>query len=167
MNTTTRLMRDLDQRMIGGVCAGIARRYDWDPTLVRVAVVLAAVISGGIVLVAYLAAWVVMPAGTDAEAGVTPALKDEFRDAGERAAESARIIARAAKQAATEIADVARRPVSATAAPAHAAASEAAPTAEAETPASEAPASDAPAAESTPSGAPTTDETPRTPPAAG
>ncbi|GMU41888.1 MAG: hypothetical protein AMXMBFR23_27540 [Chloroflexota bacterium] len=166
MSTTTRLMRDLDQRMIGGVCAGIARRYEWDPTLVRVAVVLAAVISGGIVLVAYLAAWVVMPAGTDTEAGVTPALKDEFRDAGERAAESARIIARAAKQAATEIADVARRP-----APAGTAATAAAPapTAEAasapEAPA--APAADTPAAEATPSDAATTDEAPRTPPAAG
>lgn len=161
MNTTTRLMRDLDQRMIAGVCAGIARRYEWDPTLVRVAVVLAAVISGGIVLVAYLAAWIIMPAGTDAEAGVAPALKDEFRDAGERAAESARIIARAAKQAATEIADVARRPAPAGAAPA--AASEAASSAPApsmETP--EAPAADSPAAD-----APATDDTPRTPPAAG
>lgn len=110
MHTTTRLMRDLDNRMIAGVCAGVARRYDWDPTVVRVAFILAGVLSAGTAIVLYLAAWLIMPAGSDAEAGGVPPLKEEFRDAGERAAESARIIGRAAKQAAFEIADVARRP---------------------------------------------------------
>lgn len=110
MQTTTRLMRDLDNRMIAGVCAGVARRYDWDPTVVRVAFILVGVLSAGTALVAYIAAWLIMPAGSDAEAGSVPPLKEEFRDAGTRAAESARIIGRAAKQAATEIADVARRP---------------------------------------------------------
>ncbi|MDO9445295.1 MAG: PspC domain-containing protein [Dehalococcoidia bacterium] len=114
MHTTTRLMRDLDNRMIAGVCAGVARRYDWDPTVVRVAFILVGVLSAGTALVAYIAAWLIMPAGTDVEAGSVPPLKEEFRDAGERAAESARIIGRAAKQAASEIADVARRPQPAT-----------------------------------------------------
>jgi phage shock protein C len=128
MHTTTRLMRDLDNRMIAGVCAGVARRYEWDPTVVRVAFILAGVLSAGTAIVLYLAAWLIMPAGSDAEAGGVPPLKEEFRDAGERAAESARIIGRAAKQAASEIADVARRPQPATgaAATAGAAAAEAA-----------------------------------------
>lgn len=121
MHTTTRLMRDLDNRMIAGVCAGVARRYEWDPTVVRVAFILAGVLSAGTAIVLYLAAWLIMPAGSDAEAGGVPPLKEEFRDAGERAAESARIIGRAAKQAASEIADVARRPQPATGAAAAAA----------------------------------------------
>lgn len=121
MHTTTRLMRDLDNRMIAGVCAGVARRYDWDPTVVRVAFILAGVLSAGTALVLYVAAWLIMPAGSDAEAGTVPPLKEEFRDAGTRAAESARIIGRAAKQAASEIADVARRPAATTGAGAAAA----------------------------------------------
>lgn len=107
---STRLMRDLDQRMVGGVCAGVARRYDWDPTLVRVVAIAATVVTSGFGILVYLAAWIIIPAGTDSEAAGTQPLKEEFRDAGERAAESARIIARAAKQAAAEVAEVIQRP---------------------------------------------------------
>jgi len=51
-----------DDRIIGGVCGGIAEYYGWDPTLVRVAFVLLAVFSSAFpgVLV-YLLLWVVMP----------------------------------------------------------------------------------------------------------
>jgi phage shock protein C len=110
MTTTTRLMRDPENRMLGGVCAGIARRWGWDPTLVRVAFVLLGVFSAGLAAVLYVAAWVIMPAGSDADAGSAHPIGDEFRDAGDRAAEATRILVRAAKSAATEVADVARRP---------------------------------------------------------
>ena len=46
--------------MIAGVCGGVARRYDVDPTLVRVALVVAATFGGSGVL-AYIACWFVLP----------------------------------------------------------------------------------------------------------
>ena len=46
--------------MIAGVCAGVARRFGWDPTLVRVLTV-ASVFIPGPQLIAYLAFWLLMP----------------------------------------------------------------------------------------------------------
>lgn len=57
-----RLARDMGNKKIAGVCAGIARYLGWDVTLVRVAF-LAAVVFKGFGLLAYLIAWICMPAG--------------------------------------------------------------------------------------------------------
>lgn len=46
--------------MIGGVCAGIARRFGWNPTTVRVIAVASCLIPGPQFL-AYLICWVVIP----------------------------------------------------------------------------------------------------------
>lgn len=46
--------------MIAGVCAGIARRFGWDPTLVRVLAVASFLIPGPQFL-AYIAFWILMP----------------------------------------------------------------------------------------------------------
>lgn len=56
-----RLTRSTDDRMIAGVCAGIARRYGWDVNLVRVLFVLSCLLPGPQFL-AYLALWVIIPA---------------------------------------------------------------------------------------------------------
>ena len=48
-------------RVIAGVCAGLARTYGWDINLVRVLAVVGVLFSGGLVGVAYLAAWVGIP----------------------------------------------------------------------------------------------------------
>lgn len=58
--TRKRLVRSQD-RMIGGVCAGVADYLRVDVTLVRVVTVVAAVLGLGSVVVAYLLAWVLMP----------------------------------------------------------------------------------------------------------
>lgn len=55
-----RLTRDLANKKIAGVCAGIARHWGWDVTLVRVAF-LGAVVIHGAGLLAYLIAWICMP----------------------------------------------------------------------------------------------------------
>ncbi|WP_294587078.1 PspC domain-containing protein [uncultured Phocaeicola sp.] len=50
-----------NNRMIAGVCSGIADYFGWDVTLVRIVYVLATfftVFSGGIV---YLILWIIMP----------------------------------------------------------------------------------------------------------
>jgi phage shock protein C len=67
--TTPRLItRSSDDRMLGGVCGGIARHLDVDPVIVRIATV-ALVCAVGAGLVAYLAAWILMP--LDDESGAT------------------------------------------------------------------------------------------------
>ncbi len=63
--------------MLGGVCAGVGRSAGLDPLLLRVAVVAVTVLTGGAGLLAYLAAWVLIPrepvdaapAGTDGTPG--------------------------------------------------------------------------------------------------
>jgi signal transduction histidine kinase len=59
------LRRDLSGRWLGGVCAGIARRYGVDVWLVRLAFVVAAA-AGGVGFALYALAWLVVPAGAAA-----------------------------------------------------------------------------------------------------
>ena len=58
-----RLTRRPDEGKIGGVCAGMADYFDVDVVLVRIAWIVLAIWPGAIVLgiVAYLAAWILMP----------------------------------------------------------------------------------------------------------
>ncbi|MDQ1698623.1 MAG: hypothetical protein QOG34_486 [Frankiaceae bacterium] len=70
--TTTEppFVRPTEGRMIGGVCAGIAARWRIDVTLVRIAAVAIAVLTGA-GLLAYLAAWLLTPS-TDRPARLRP-----------------------------------------------------------------------------------------------
>jgi len=54
------MRRSRDDRMLAGVCGGLARYLDVDPVIVRV-VVAALTIVGGIGIVFYLAAWLLVP----------------------------------------------------------------------------------------------------------
>jgi phage shock protein PspC (stress-responsive transcriptional regulator) len=54
------LSRPRKGRMIAGVCAGLARRFDVSKTLVRVLFVLSCILPGPQVLI-YAALWIVMP----------------------------------------------------------------------------------------------------------
>jgi len=55
-----RLCRSRTEKMIAGVCGGIAEYLDVDPTIVRIVWVLVAFLAGtGILL--YLILWVIMP----------------------------------------------------------------------------------------------------------
>jgi phage shock protein C len=56
-----RLFRLAYDKKIAGVCAGIAKYLDVDVTLVRILVITAAIMTGGLVILAYIAAWIVMP----------------------------------------------------------------------------------------------------------
>jgi phage shock protein PspC (stress-responsive transcriptional regulator) len=57
---TKRLERDMVNRKIAGVCAGLANYFDIDVTLIRI-IVLASAIACGFGFVAYLIAWIAMP----------------------------------------------------------------------------------------------------------
>lgn len=61
----TELRRPRFGRIIGGVCAALARRFGWDVTLVRVLAVVSILIPGPQVLI-YLIAWAVIPSEVDA-----------------------------------------------------------------------------------------------------
>jgi phage shock protein PspC (stress-responsive transcriptional regulator) len=50
-----------DGKKIAGVCAGLAQYFDVDVTLVRLLVVLGIFFSCGLVLLAYIVAWIIMP----------------------------------------------------------------------------------------------------------
>lgn len=56
----TRFVRPREGRMIAGVCAGIAMHYGWDVAIVRLVVALL-FLCGGISLLLYPVAWIVMP----------------------------------------------------------------------------------------------------------
>ena len=60
MDEKKRLMRSNDGRMIAGVCAGLGRYFDMDPTIIRVIFVLLALFAAGGVLL-YLILWLIMP----------------------------------------------------------------------------------------------------------
>ena len=54
------LTRPRNDRMIAGVCSGIARRFGIDPTIVRIAFVASLLLPGPQILI-YLVAWLLMP----------------------------------------------------------------------------------------------------------
>jgi phage shock protein PspC (stress-responsive transcriptional regulator) len=56
------LRRSRTDRMLAGICGGVARYFAVDPIAVRVAFVVLAFITGGTAVLAYLVAWLVMPA---------------------------------------------------------------------------------------------------------
>ena len=55
------LVRSRDGRMLAGVCAGFADYFGLDVTLVRVIWAVVSVITGGAGVLAYLAAWIIIP----------------------------------------------------------------------------------------------------------
>jgi phage shock protein C len=60
------LVRSRRNRMIAGVCGGIAQSLAWDPTLVRLLYVFVSVISAAFPgILVYLVLWVVMPEASD------------------------------------------------------------------------------------------------------
>lgn len=54
------LYRPRDDRIIAGVCSGIARRFNLDPTIVRILFVASLFLPGPQILI-YLVAWLLMP----------------------------------------------------------------------------------------------------------
>ena len=56
-----RLYRSRRDKVIGGVCGGIARYLDVDPVVVRLVWAIGTLISMGAGLLAYLIAWIIVP----------------------------------------------------------------------------------------------------------
>jgi phage shock protein C len=60
MDSTRKLYRSKTDRVLAGVCGGLAEYFHLDATLIRVLFVLLAVL-GGAGLVLYVAMWIIVP----------------------------------------------------------------------------------------------------------
>jgi phage shock protein PspC (stress-responsive transcriptional regulator) len=58
------LYRHPTQKIVGGVCGGLADFLGWDPVLVRILWVVATIATGGGGFLAYAALWLLLPVGT-------------------------------------------------------------------------------------------------------
>lgn len=75
MTTTTApsLVRPRDGRVVAGVCAGLARRFGWNVTVVRLIAILSFVLPGSQLLI-YAICWAVIPNAPLAAPVVTTAV---------------------------------------------------------------------------------------------
>jgi len=62
-----KLTRSEKERMLGGVCGGLAEYFGFDPTLVRLVFVLPA-LAGGAGILVYIVLWIIMPRRSQTEA---------------------------------------------------------------------------------------------------
>jgi phage shock protein PspC (stress-responsive transcriptional regulator) len=56
-----RLVRRRDDRMLAGVCSGVAEYLGVDVTLVRLVTAIGAILGFGTLILAYVVAWAVLP----------------------------------------------------------------------------------------------------------
>jgi len=63
MTDSKRLYRSEDDKMLGGVCGGLAEAYNFDPTLIRLITV--ALIFSGLSPLIYLIAWLIIPSESE------------------------------------------------------------------------------------------------------
>lgn len=59
--SSTRLLRSRD-RILGGVCGGLAKWLGWDVTIVRLAYILVSILSAAFPgAIVYIILWIIMP----------------------------------------------------------------------------------------------------------
>lgn len=61
MSNNKRLQRDLQNKVLGGVCSGLGNYFDMDPTFWRILLFILFLV-GGCGLLAYIILWIAMPA---------------------------------------------------------------------------------------------------------
>lgn len=83
-----RFYRSRDNRVIAGVCAGLADRMGWDPTLTRVvtAVLFLSGVFSGALFLAYLVLWLITPTQPYRPSSLTPDEERFWRDVSDRPA---------------------------------------------------------------------------------
>ena len=58
MENNKKLTRSRKERMIAGVCGGLAEYFGWDPTLVRIVYALATIFTAFAGIIIYLILWI-------------------------------------------------------------------------------------------------------------
>jgi phage shock protein PspC (stress-responsive transcriptional regulator) len=56
-----RLYRSKNNRILGGVCAGLGEHLDVDPTVIRLIWAVVSVLSIGTGIIIYILAWIIIP----------------------------------------------------------------------------------------------------------
>lgn len=85
--TTKRLTRSSSDKMIAGVCGGLAHYFDVDPTLVRLGFVALLLIGMGSPVLAYLVLWLLMPLDENIEASPQQTLSSNIKEMTNKARE--------------------------------------------------------------------------------
>lgn len=83
MNSNRRLTRSTTDRMIGGVCGGLASYLGVDPTLVRIIFVI--LVLSGVSPLLYVVLWVVVPSDTMDSGNWTQQVQQSLGEMQERA----------------------------------------------------------------------------------
>jgi phage shock protein C len=60
-----RLYRSKKEQMLGGICGGFAEYIDVDPSIIRLVLVVLIVLSWGLFILVYIAAWIIIPASPE------------------------------------------------------------------------------------------------------
>ena len=63
--------RNLQGRVLGGVCAALSLQFGWDPVLIRVLAVMSIVVTGALTLWAYALVWFLTPFDVHGKAPAT------------------------------------------------------------------------------------------------
>ncbi len=82
---TKRLTRSTSDKMLGGVCAGLAHYFDIDPTLVRLAFVGLFFLGAGSPFLIYLVLWLIMPEEGTISTAAQETLSNNIKDMSDRA----------------------------------------------------------------------------------
>jgi phage shock protein C len=65
---TKKFYRSTTNKMLGGVCGGLAEYFSWDPTFVRIIYALLSIFSAAFPgIIVYLVFWVIVPKRSDAQ----------------------------------------------------------------------------------------------------
>ena len=85
--TTKRLMRSSSDKMIAGVCGGLANYFGVDSTLLRLGFAALILIGMGSPLLAYLVLWLIMPLDSDTNANPQQTLSSNVKEMSDKARE--------------------------------------------------------------------------------
>ena len=89
MEKERRLYRSEKERLLGGVCGGLAEYFKTDPVLVRVIFVILTFLLGGLLgLVAYIVLWIIVPRASSPDLSAKEAVKDNIEELKETATEA-------------------------------------------------------------------------------
>lgn len=72
-----RLYRSKKEQMLGGICGGLAEYLDVDPSIIRLVCVVLIVLSWGLFLLVYIAAWIIIPASPEESTFPAPSTEGE------------------------------------------------------------------------------------------
>lgn len=70
-NSPRRLFRSRNQRVIAGVCGGLAEYFNLDPTWIRLAFILLSLLGVGLFVIVYIIFWIIVPLAPSSSAGST------------------------------------------------------------------------------------------------